>query len=107
MPKKTKRTPIAVAALIESCNYLGFGHPTTAKAFAVARRLTHFLSRKVETTTLIAHVAVGEGFLQLAIGDICVWDSENDDEKALSFNRCLRAYREEVSSLAEPFGVIK
>jgi hypothetical protein len=77
----------------------------TLRAFKVAKEIDQWLEERNTSGTLpSANVTVAAGVLLIAIGELCVWDSENrDGDEELTMDVCLRDYRRYLDDLINPF----
>lgn len=94
---------IDAQALVQSCVYTTPGHAQTAEALKVVGLLDEWMEENSQSIQMSASVTIGSGFLQIFIGTVCVWSSEEDDEKDMSPHACVAAYRRHIDDLLEPF----
>ncbi len=83
--------------------YTAPGNPKTARALEIAFDLQVRLDERCQSMIPSANVEVSAHVLQLRIGEIDLWGSEENDGEELTVDWCWNKYREEILCLMEPF----
>lgn len=85
-------------------NYANPNHPQTKAALDVIDRLQEwFDSRESGGTIPTPSIDLSRYTLQVSVGDVCVWDGNEDHSSELTFDECLQRYRDYVTDLLIPF----
>lgn len=90
--------------LLPEFEYSRHDNPTTIAALGLLKPLQDWLTSGEDVSEVaIPSVHVSYGFLSLSIGDVCVWDTENNDEAELNLGSIQLLYKSHLDDLMSPF----
>lgn len=104
--RRARSEKISVSDLLHSVDYLRSDHPQVQLAFGVGKTLQGWFDDRYQDgpgQSPMVSLDICHPCVTLSIGDVVVWDSENDDTEALSRDRCLQRYRDHLTRQLAPF----
>jgi hypothetical protein len=96
--------PVDLDEVMRQLDYLADGNQITASSIRVCGELQVWLDRYGDQQPLASVSITGES-VEIKIGDVSVWSTEDDGNNGPSFADCLLVYRVHLDELMEPFDV--
>lgn len=91
-------------ALITSMDFARWEHPIVMKCFHLLRQLNNWLgSCYSKEHRPHAHISIAAFGVCVLVNDICLWDSENNDESELTLDFCKEQLKEHAMYFMTPF----
>lgn len=98
-----KSSTINVEQLLHDCNCLRPNHELVVAALGIADELQQWIDDRAQSAFQTIVVWVTRSTVSIALDPFVLWSSELHSGEDLSFDACLKRYREEVAGLMEPF----
>jgi hypothetical protein len=85
-------------------DYLKWENAKILTAFSIARKLNEWIGEMYnQGREPVVSLVISPYIVCLLVGDVCVWDSENNDIEDLTFDFCKEQLKEYATHLICPF----
>lgn len=94
---------VSVKELLDMNDYSLPENETIKQAFTVLQVLTDWMEEKYDSVMYIPNITVSKHYLCLSIGEVVVWDSENNSPIDLTSECCKDEYKKHIDGMMEVF----